>query len=262
MHNYKVIELETEGDVGILRLNQPAKLNAVNIQMAEELANGLDVLAKSVRAVILTGAGRAFCSGAALDEAVELGDPQNRDVGIFLEEYINPLLTQLRGLPIPWIAAVRGAAAGVGASLALSADLIVASDTAYFLQAFARIGLVPDGGATHFLVRTVGRVRAMELMMLAERLPAAKACEWGLINRVVADADLERESLQWAHALARGPSVALGLIRKAVWNAADDPWSTVLAQERNNQMVAGRTADCQEGVKAFHEKRPAQFVGR
>jgi 2-(1,2-epoxy-1,2-dihydrophenyl)acetyl-CoA isomerase len=196
-----------------------------------------------------------------LDEAVQLGDPQTRDVGIFLEEQINPLLTKLRGLPIPWIAAVRGAAAGVGASLALSADLIVASDTAYFLQAFARIGLVPDGGATHFLVRTVGRVRAMELMMLAERLPAAKACEWGLINRVVADADLERESLQLAQTLARGPSVALGLIRNAVWNAADDSWSAVLVQERNNQMVAGRTADCQEGVKAFHDKRAAQFVG-
>jgi 2-(1,2-epoxy-1,2-dihydrophenyl)acetyl-CoA isomerase len=260
--NYKLIQVETEGDVGVLRLNQPGKLNAVNVQMVEEMSKALDELAKSVRAVILIGAGRAFCSGAALDEAVQLGDPQTRDVGIFLEEQINPLLTKLRGLPIPWIAAVRGAAAGVGASLALSADLIVASDTAYFLQAFARIGLVPDGGATHFLVRTVGRVRAMELMMLAERLPAAKACEWGLINRVVADADLERESLQLAQTLARGPSVALGLIRNAVWNAADDPWSAVLVLERNNQMVAGRTTDCQEGVRAFQDKRVAQFVGR
>jgi 2-(1,2-epoxy-1,2-dihydrophenyl)acetyl-CoA isomerase len=259
--NYRLIQVETEGDVGVLRLNQPGKLNAVNVQMVEEMSNALDDLVKSARAVILIGAGRAFCSGAALDEAVQLGDPQERDVGIFLEEQINPLLSKLRGLPIPWIAAVRGAAAGVGASLALSADMIVASDTAYFLQAFARIGLVPDGGATHFLVRTVGRVRAMELMMLAERLPAAKACEWGLINRVVADADLERESLRLAQTLAQGPSVALGLIRSAVWNAADDPWSAVLAQERKNQMIAGRTADCQEGVRAFHEKRVARFVG-
>jgi 2-(1,2-epoxy-1,2-dihydrophenyl)acetyl-CoA isomerase len=260
--NYRLIEVETEGDVGVLRLNQPGKLNAINVQMVEEMSNALDVLVKSVRAVILIGAGRAFCSGAALDEAVQLGDQKTRDVGLFLEAHINPLLTKLRGFPIPWIAAVRGAAAGVGASLALSADMIVAGDTGYFLQAFARIGLVPDGGATHFLVRTVGRVRAMELMMLAERLPAAKACEWGLINRVVADADLEREAMQLAQSLARGPSVALGLIRDAVWNAADDPWSAVLAQERKNQMVAGRTADCQEGVKAFHEKRAAQFVGR
>jgi 2-(1,2-epoxy-1,2-dihydrophenyl)acetyl-CoA isomerase len=259
--NYRLIQVETEGDVGVLRLNQPGKLNAVNVQMVEEMSNALDDLVKSARAVILIGAGRAFCSGAALDEAVQLGDPQERDVGIFLEEQINPLLSKLRGLPIPWIAAVRGAAAGVGASLALSADMIVASDTAYFLQAFARIGLVPDGGATHFLVRTVGRVRAMEMMMLAERLPAAKACEWGLINRVVADADLERESLRLAQTLAQGPSVALGLIRSAVWNAADDPWSAVLAQERKNQMIAGRTADCQEGVRAFHEKRVARFVG-
>jgi 2-(1,2-epoxy-1,2-dihydrophenyl)acetyl-CoA isomerase len=259
--NYKLIELETEGDVGILRLNRPDKLNAISVQMVEELSDSLDVLAKTVRAVVLTGAGRAFCSGAPLDEADQLGDPQTRDFGKSLEAHINPLLAKLRGLPIPWITAVRGAAAGVGASLALSADMIVAGDTAYFLQAFARIGLVPDGGATHLLVRTVGRVRAMELMMLAERLPAAKACEWGLINRVVADADLEHESLQLAQTLARGPSMALGLIRHAVWNAVDDPWSAVLAQERKNQMLAGRSADCQEGLKAFQEKRAAHFTG-
>jgi 2-(1,2-epoxy-1,2-dihydrophenyl)acetyl-CoA isomerase len=260
--NYKSIEVETEGGVGLVRLNQPSKLNAVNGQMIAELSDAVDRLVNSVRAVILTGAGRAFCAGADLDEAVALGDSQTRDVGAFLQAHINPLLTKLRGLPIPWISAVRGAAAGVGASLALSADLVVASDTAYFLQAFARIGLVPDGGATHFLVRTVGRVRAMELMMLGERLPAAKACEWGLINRVVADADLERESMQVARTLAAGPSVALGLIRTAVWHATDAAWSEVLIQERKNQTIAGRTADCQEGVKAFNEKRTAVFVGR
>lgn len=260
--NYKLIEVETEGEVGLLRLNQPAKLNALNEQMIDELSDAVDVVAKSSRAVILSGAGRAFCSGASLDQAISAGDPRTRDVGAFLEAYINPLLIKLRELPIPWISSVRGAAAGVGASLALSADLVVAGDTAYFLQAFARIGLVPDGGATHFLVRTVGRVRAMELMMLGERLPAAKACEWGLINRVVADPDLEREALQLARSLARGPSVALGMIRAAVWNAADAPWDQVLLQERRNQMLAGRTMDCQEGVAAFNEKRPPQFVGR
>ena len=260
--NYKLIEVETEGEVALLRLNQPAKLNAVTEQMIDELSNAVDAAAKSSRAMILSGAGRAFCSGASLDQAISAGDPQTRDVGAFLESYINPLLTKLRELPIPWISAVRGAAAGVGASLALSADLVLASDTAYFLQAFARIGLVPDGGATHFLVRTVGRVRAMELMMLAERLPAAKACQWGLINRVVADADLEQEAWQLARSLARGPSVALGMIRTAVWNAADVPWTEVLMQERRNQGIAGRTLDCQEGVAAFNEKRPAQFVGR
>jgi 2-(1,2-epoxy-1,2-dihydrophenyl)acetyl-CoA isomerase len=260
--NYKLIELETEGEVGLLRLNQPGKLNALNPQMIEELSSAVDAVAKSSRAMILSGAGRAFCSGASLDQAISAGDPQTRDVGAFLESHINPLLTKLRDLPIPWISAVRGAAAGVGASLALSADLVMASETAYFLQAFARIGLVPDGGATHFLVRTVGRVRAMELMMLAERLPAAKACDWGLINRVVADADLEREALKLAQSLAQGPSVALGMIRAAVWSAADASWSDVLVQERRNQMIAGRTADSQEGVRAFNEKRSARFAGR
>jgi 2-(1,2-epoxy-1,2-dihydrophenyl)acetyl-CoA isomerase len=259
--NYQTIEVEKHGDVGLLRLNQPAKLNAVSMAMIDELSGALDVLAKSSRALILTGAGRAFCSGAALDGAADDAASQGRDFGAMLDSHINPLMSKFRDLPIPWISAVRGAAAGVGASLALAADLVVASDTAYFLQAFARIGLVPDGGSTHLLVRTLGRVRTMELMLLADRLHAAKALEWALINRVVPDATLEQEALALAQTLARGPSVTLGLIRKSVWNASDAAWEDVLRTERNLQTIAGRTADSREGIAAFNQKRAAAFGG-
>jgi 2-(1,2-epoxy-1,2-dihydrophenyl)acetyl-CoA isomerase len=183
------------------------------------------------------------------------------DPTAILETHVNPLMSKLRNLPVPWICAVRGAAAGVGASLALAADLIVAGESAYFLQAFTRIGLVPDGGSSHLLVKTIGRVRAMELMLLAERLPAARALEWGLINRVVADAVLEDEAFKLASQLARGPAIALGLARQLAWSAVDEDWETVLKRERGAQCIAGRTRDADEGINAFIEKRTAVFNG-
>jgi 2-(1,2-epoxy-1,2-dihydrophenyl)acetyl-CoA isomerase len=167
----------------------------------------------------------------------------------------------LRDLPIPWISAVHGAAAGVGASIALAADLIVAGESAYFLQAFRRIGLVPDGGATWLLAQSAGRVRAMELMLLGDRLPAPRALEWGLINRVVADDLLQDAALALAQELASGPTRALALIRQAAWAATASDLDTALATERKLQTEAGRSADFQEGVRAFLEKRPARFTG-
>ena len=261
---YEKIAVETHGPVGIIKLNEPAKLNAVSGQMIVEMDQAFDTLATTVRAIILTGAGRAFCSGAALDG--RLGAPgvdrSQRDAGEFLESHINPLMSKLRDLPIPWITAVRGPAAGVGASFALAGDLVVASENAYFLQAFARIGLVPDGGSTHLLVRTIGRVRTMELALLADRLPAAKALEWGLINRVVADATLEDEAMKIASTLAAGPCIALGMIRRSVWNAVDADWARTLDAERNFQRTARRTEDFDEGLAAFAAKRPAVFTGK
>jgi 2-(1,2-epoxy-1,2-dihydrophenyl)acetyl-CoA isomerase len=257
------IVVEVHDKVGVLRLNTPARLNAVTVRMVEEMDEALNTLVGTVRALVLTGAGRAFCSGAALDGG--LGAPGvdrlQRDVGLVLQTHINPLMSKLRDLPIPWITAVRGAAAGVGASFALAGDLVVASETAYFLQAFARIGLVPDGGSTHLLVRTIGRARAMELMLLGDRLPATKAMEWGLVNRVVPDVVLEEEALKLAAALAGGPSVALGLIRRSAWQAVDAGWHDVLRTEREMQIVAGRTLDFDEGIAAFNEKRAAKFTG-
>ena len=167
----------------------------------------------------------------------------------------------LRDLPIPWISAVQGAAAGVGASIALSADLIVAGENAYFLQAFRRIGLVPDGGATWLLSQAVGRVRAMELMLLGEKLPADKARAWGLINRVVPDDQIQSTALALASDLAAGPTRALGMIRQAAWAATSSDLDTALQTERTLQTQAGQTADFAEGVRAFFEKRPARFTG-
>jgi 2-(1,2-epoxy-1,2-dihydrophenyl)acetyl-CoA isomerase len=260
---YQKIEVEIRDNVGVVRFNDPTTLNAMGPLMAEEVGNAVSLLASSVRAILIMGRGRGFCSGAAL--SADLTGPgstrSERDFGEILETHLNPLMSKLRNLPVPWVSAVHGAAAGVGASLALAADLIVASESAYFLQAFTRIGLTPDGGSSHLLVKTIGRVRAMELLLLAERLPAAKALEWGLINRVVADAALEHEAFKLASQLARGPAIALGLARQIAWSAVDDDWEAILKREREAQRIAGRTRDADEGINAFIEKRIAVFTG-
>ena len=261
---YQTITVERDGDLGILCLNDPSRLNAISLQMLEEINAALDELTPSIRALLIMANGRGFCSGAALDSGLVEFDPDlsKRDAGLILGTHINPLMTRLRNLPVPWITAVQGAAAGAGASLALSGDMVVAGESAFFLQAFARVGLVPDAGATHMLVRAVGRVRAMELQLLAERLPAQRALQWGLVNRVVADAELEQTARAIASQLAQGPTIALGLIRRNVWQALDVDWEVMLQAERESQRVAGCTLDAEEGRLAFLEKRPAQFVGR
>ena len=254
---YAKIAIEMRDAVGVIRLNDPATLNAVSAVMAEELNSAVDELAVQARAILLTGTGRAFSSGANLSD-----DPDFSDFGLGLELYVNPLMTRLRNLPIPWISAVRGAAAGFGCSLALAADLVVASDTAFFLQAFARMALMPDGGSSYLLARTIGRARAMEMMLLGDRVPAAKALDWGLISRVVPDADLDTAAFDLAERLAKGPTKTLGMIRKLAWTAIDADWPTALQSERASQKIAGQSADCREAVTAFLEKRPAVFVGK
>lgn len=256
------IELKWHGAVAIVRLNDPERLNPLSMPMLTELVAALDEVAGSARCMILTGAGRAFCSGASLGQQPGDEAPTEADFGQVLEDHINPLMTRLRDFPIPWISSVRGAAAGVGCSLALAADLVLASDTGYFLQAFSRIGLVPDGGSTHLLARSVGRVRAMEMMLLGDRVPAVQALEWGMINRVVADDHLDREALELAERLAAGPTRTLALIRKLGWTAIDAEWHDALAAERTSQNEAGRTADAAEGIAAFLAKRPPAFKGR
>lgn len=261
---YKRIEVTIDDDVAVLRLNDSTRLNAISFEMLDEINLGLDQIAGRARALVLTGAGRSFCSGAALDGGLGEYNPDlsQRDFGAVLESHINPLMSRLRNLDIPWISAVRGAAAGAGAPLALAADMVLASDNAFFMQAFSRIGLVADAGATYLLVRAIGRVRAMELMMLGERLPAQKALEWGLVNRVVADAELDGEALALARRLAQGPGVALGLMRKAAWQAQDADWETMLQGEREWQRDVGKTEDAEEGRLAFLEKRAPLFKGR
>jgi 2-(1,2-epoxy-1,2-dihydrophenyl)acetyl-CoA isomerase len=256
-----LVLMQIEGGIATLRLNDPERLNALSSDMATELHEALTKAEREARAVVLCGSGRGFCAGANLQNLNERFKQPDFDAGSLLESRINPLMRSIRELKVPIITAVRGAAAGVGASIALSADIIVAGQSAYFLQAFRRIGLVPDGGSTFLLTRAVGRVRAMEMMLLAEKLPAPKALEWGLITRCTPDDAVESEALRLAAELAAGPTVAIGLIRKLAWAAAESDFGTALEAERKAQFHTGRTEDFREGVSAFLAKRPAQFRG-
>jgi 2-(1,2-epoxy-1,2-dihydrophenyl)acetyl-CoA isomerase len=210
-----------------------------------------------VRCVIITGAGRGFCAGANLQPAAG----ERADAGMLLETVFHPFLRRLRELAVPLVTAVNGAAAGVGMSFALMGDLVLCGRSAYFLQAFRRIGLVPDGGSTWLLPRLIGKARATELSLLGERLPADKALEWGLVNRVFADDELMEKAREMGRELASGPTVALGLIRQLYWESPDNTYEQQLNLERQMQRKAGASADFKEGVQAFRQKRPAKFKG-
>ncbi len=266
--NYTRLKVSVEDGVGLVTMSDPATLNAASLDMGVELHHALAALAQpgsGARALVLTGEGRGFCSGANLSAGPGPGGGArdadgSPDAGKALEHTYNPLVTQMRDLDIPLVTAVNGAAAGVGCSFALMGDIVVAAESAYFLQAFRRIGLVPDGGSTYLLPRLVGKARAMEMALLGERIAAAKALEWGLVNRVVPDAELMPTALEIAQTLARGPK-SLGLIRKTIWASLDAAWTEQLHRERMAQRVAGKTEDFVEGVRAFIEKRPAAFKG-
>jgi len=258
--DYGKIKLSVHDGVAVIAFNDPATMNAAGIDTAEELTDAFAKVADGslgVRAVILTGEGRGFCSGANLSGGLGRG---TREAGSALETHYNPLISALRALPVPLVTAVNGAAAGVGCSFALMGDMILAAESAYFLQAFRRIGLVPDGGSTYLLPRMIGRARAMEMMLLGERIPAPKALEWGLINRCVPDAELMPSAHALAKELAAGPK-SLGLIRNLVWDSLDAAWSDQLQAEASVQTTAGKTEDFAEGVQAFLQKRPATFKG-
>ncbi len=256
------LKYELEDGVALITLNDPSTLNSMDAGMADDMRALVERAGSEARCLVLTGEGRAFCSGANLAPPTErVTDSSGRvDAGERLEKHFNPLARALRNLPIPFVTAVNGLAAGVGASYALMGDLIVAGESAYFLQAFRRIGLVPDGGATYMLPRMVGRARAMEMMLLGEKLPAAKALEWGLINRCVLDADVLTTAKALALELAKGPA-SLGMIRNLVWDSLDATYERQLEAERDGQRRAGRTNDFIEGVTAFLQKRPANFKG-
>lgn len=258
------IKVEIADAIATITLNDPATLNAFDLEMSAGLHEAVLELAApgaGVRAVILTGEGRAFCSGANLSTPRSAGSDGELDLGAALERVYNPTVTALRDMPIPLITAVHGAAAGIGCSLALIGDLIVAGEGAYFLQAFRRIGLVPDGGSTWLLPRMVGRARAMEMMLLGDKLPAPTALEWGLVNRVVPDGEVAAAARELAARLATGPA-ALGVTRRLVHRAEGAGWSDQLDAERRAQKEAGATSDFAEGVAAFLQKRPATFTGR
>ncbi|MDO8294899.1 MAG: enoyl-CoA hydratase/isomerase [Caulobacter sp.] len=266
--DYKKIKVEVIDGVAVITLSDPATMNAAGLDLAEELSHAFRSLAAGkieARAIVLTGEGRGFCSGANLSgggaAGRELDVDGKPDAGRALETVYNPLVSLMRDTPLPFVTAVNGAAAGIGCSLGLLGDIIVAGESAYFLQAFRRIGLVPDGGSTYLLPRLIGKARAMEMALLGERLPAKTALDWGLINRCVPDDQLMATTMELAKALATGPW-ALGSIRKLIWESLDAEWADQLHAERMAQKAAGRTEDSREGVVAFLQKRPAAFTGR
>jgi 2-(1,2-epoxy-1,2-dihydrophenyl)acetyl-CoA isomerase len=261
--SYAKLTYALTDDVAVVTMNDPSTMNAASMEMVGELALAVERAAEEARALVLTGTGRGFCSGANLNNTgphAARASEGKFDAGRALDTHYNPLITQMRNLPIPFVTAVNGAAAGVGCSFALMGDIIVAGESAYFLQAFRRIGLVPDGGSSYLLPRMIGRARAMEMMLLGEKLPAKTALDWGLINRCVPDADLTSTALTFAKELAAGPR-SLAMIRQLCWESLDQHFQEQLKLEREMQRTAGRTADFAEGVSAFLQKRKAEFRG-
>jgi len=260
METFDHVLVTAEGAVAILTLNQPEILNAASPAMMRGALAALETIENEpkFRAMILTGAGKGFCAGANLT-AAETSGPI--DTGAMLEQVFHPFLRRLRDFSMPVVMAVNGPAVGIGMSFALSGDLTIAARSAYFQQGFSKIGLVPDGGSTWLLPRLIGLARARELALLAEKLPAEKALDWGLINAVVDDDRLMPEALALARKLAEGPA-SLSLTRKLFWDAPQNSYEQQLAREQAAQSSAGQTQDFREGLKAFREKRPPRFTGK
>lgn len=249
---------------GVLRLmiDDPARRNALGEPMAEQAIHLLDTLLPEARVLVIAGAGEHFCSGAnlAFDPGVDIGQV---DGGAALLALYDPLMRRIAECPVPVITSVRGAAAGFGASLALAGDLILAEEKAFFALTFRSLGIVPDGGAAWLLAKAVGRVRAMEMMLLGERLPAFKALEWGLITRVYPNGDtLAHATDTYAAELAEGPTFALGRIRRMAWLGAEQGFDEALRLEVDYQRECVRSEDVREGLAAFREKRTPRFRGR
>ena len=261
--DYRHIRRETDQGVARLTLARPEVLNSFNRGMVAELREAFTAVAADdeVRAVLLTGEGRAFCAGQDLAEAVPPDGTPRPDIGDIVEGY-NGLILAIRTLEKPVVCAVNGVAAGAGANIALACDIVLAADDASFIQAFAKIGLLPDNGGTFFLPRLVGMARATSLAMLADRLPAQRALEWGMIYDVVPSGVLLDTATDLARQLATQPTRGLGLIKRALNASWENDLARQLALEAELQREAGRTADYSEGVRAFQQKRKPGFVGR
>jgi 2-(1,2-epoxy-1,2-dihydrophenyl)acetyl-CoA isomerase len=255
--------VQRRGAVATLVLNRPEALNAVTPELGAELLEALRNAGDDpgIRAVVITGAGRAFSSGADLKRGIELGDDGRPDLGKLLRERYHPIIETIRTLPKPVIAGVNGPAVGIGLSFALACDLVVAAESAYLLLAFVNIGLVADGGSSLLIPERAGFARAAEMALLGERIPAAKALEWGLVNRVVADSDLTAHVDELADRLAAGPTLSYAGTKRQLnaWQFAR--MAEQLELEASIQAELGRSQDFIEGVTAFAEKRAARFTG-
>ena len=263
MIRYNTLIVEQIENVGVIRLNRPETLNAATPEMFDEIRLAAEYLRDDgARALLLTGEGKGFCSGADLSVKNFGNASPGSTARKGLQSHYNPGMNALNALDIPIVCAVNGPAAGIGCALALAGDIIFASKSAYFLQAFANIGLVPDGGSTWLLPRSISMPDALELMLTGERLYAERAEQIGLINRCVADEHLFDEALAMAKRLASGPTVALGMIRQLVRGAQHMSMTEAMNLEAEAQKRAGDSDDFLEGIAAFKEKRKPKFQGR
>ena len=262
--NFETITFTVEAGIARLTLNRPDKLNSFNTEMHAELRTALDSIQNdtSLRVLVLSGAGRAFCAGQDLaDRAMQMVDGKMPDIGNVVEANYKPLVLRLQNLRVPTIAAVNGIAAGAGASVALACDLVVATKSASFLQAFSKIGLIPDTGGTWFLPQRIGMARAMGLALLADKLPAEKAAEWGLIWSCVDDAEFAATVDRIAAQLATAPTKALVRTRQAMHAAPGHTLEQQLSMEGGFMRELGWSPDYAEGVAAFMAKRAPNFTG-
>jgi 2-(1,2-epoxy-1,2-dihydrophenyl)acetyl-CoA isomerase len=259
---YETITFDITDNIAKITLNRPERLNAMPPQMADEISAALDQLG-GARCLLITGEGRAFCSGADL-AAGRAGQSVSGGQGAYaaLTKSYNPLMLKISKLNIPVVTAVNGPAAGIGCSLGLCGDFAIAGKSAYFLQAFVNIGLVPDGGASWMLPRLIGKARATEMMLLGEKIGADKAADWGLIYKSVEDADLMAEAMALATRLANGPTMALGIMRQNMAIALDSSYANALMGEAEGQRIAGDSLDAREGAISFLQKRKAEFKGQ
>jgi len=257
--DYSTLIVTEAAGVGTISLNRPTLMNALNAQMRAEILHAVQDLSQRARVLVLTGEGRAFCSGQDLGDGASVDD---LDLGRILREEYEPMLRAIYDCPLPVISAVNGAAAGAGANLALAADVVIATQSAVFLQAFSRIGLIPDAGGTFWLPRQVGFARAMGQALFAEKVTADEAAGMGMIWASVPDEAFAAEWKRRATQLANGPTLAYGAIKRGMRQSLENTLDQQLSLEAELQGECGKSRDFREGVMAFLEKRPAKFEGR